>query len=161
MRLARLLAGLAALAAPACNAVFDIEEAREVSADHDLSDGQEERGRFDLRDVGDAAPAPAERVCATGQKVCFDRCVDIADPRYGCGLDTCVPCTVAHAPRAVCKENVCAILECHEEWADCNGDPVDGCETDLFSSRSCGACGNVCPSEERFCLRGTCSPTSQ
>jgi len=105
MRLARLLAGLAALAAPACNAVFDIEEAREVSADHDLSDGQEERGRFDLRDVGDAAPAPAERVCATGQKVC--------------------------------------------------------CETDLFSSRSCGACGNVCPSEERFCLRGTCSPTSQ
>jgi hypothetical protein len=43
----------------ACNAVFDIEEATDVSYDSDLSDGQEERPAGDL--VFEAREAGADK----------------------------------------------------------------------------------------------------
>lgn len=37
---------------------------------------------------------------------------------------------------------------------DCDGNPANGCETDLFQDRNnCGTCGTVC---ERFCGGGGC-----
>lgn len=33
---------------------------------------------------------------------------------------------------------------CAHGFGDCNGDPDDGCETDLDDPENCGACGNVC-----------------
>ncbi len=33
---------------------------------------------------------------------------------------------------------------CPTGFEDCNGDPIDGCETDLSSPMTCGACTNAC-----------------
>lgn len=38
----------------------------------------------------------------------------------------------------------CEILECEDGWADCDGDPTNGCETDLSDPQSCGACDVKC-----------------
>lgn len=37
---------------------------------------------------------------------------------------------------------------CAHGFGDCNGDPDDGCETDLDDPENCGACGNVCDNGE-------------
>lgn len=42
------------------------------------------------------------------------------------------------------EETTCEILECEEGWADCDGDPSNGCETDLSDPQSCGACDVKC-----------------
>jgi len=43
------------------------------------------------------------------------------------------------------EEPIDPITECPQGFDDCNGDPADGCETDLTSSaRACGDCTNVC-----------------
>lgn len=43
------------------------------------------------------------------------------------------------------EESIAPIEECPLGFDDCNGDPADGCETDLTSSaRACGDCSNVC-----------------
>ena len=36
---------------------------------------------------------------------------------------------------------------CKPGWADCEGNPENGCDTDLSQPENCGACGNVCPTE--------------
>jgi hypothetical protein len=52
-------------------------------------------------------------------------------------------------------------VSCTEPFADCNGDPKDGCETDTSrSSRSCGACGQACAGAEdgrSSCSGGRCA----
>jgi len=47
-------------------------------------------------------------------------------------------------------------LTCPAGVADCDLDPTNGCETDIFSSPSdCGACGKKC---DGLCLSGDCAP---
>src|SRR5690606_31038736 len=43
-----------------------------------------------------------------------------------------------------CTDGGCEIASCHAGWSDCDGDPSNGCETDLNDVNSCGACNNVC-----------------
>ncbi len=58
----------------------------------------------------------------------------------GCGA-TCAP---AHATGR-CSMGRCAVAACAPGFADCNGDPTDGCEVNLQSDPGhCGACGMVC-----------------
>lgn len=46
-------------------------------------------------------------------------------------------------------------LGCHDGFADCDGKPESGCETNLeLNSDHCGACGNVCP---YGCSQGACT----
>lgn len=42
------------------------------------------------------------------------------------------------------EDTTCEILECEDGWADCDGDPTNGCETDLSDPQSCGACDVKC-----------------
>jgi hypothetical protein len=45
---------------------------------------------------------------------------------------------------------------CAKNWADCDKDPKNGCETNLMSDQwNCGTCGNVCTSWE-YCALGEC-----
>lgn len=87
---------------------------------------------------------------------CGGRCVDLKTNDYECGA-----CGVACAPDDPepppphayygCAESTCGHLKCDESpptyaWADCNHDPSDGCEIDLYSldDANCGACGVTC-----------------
>lgn len=77
----------------------------------------------------------------------------------GCGLTCPLP-----GPNQLssCKKGLCEVA-CAEGFGDCNGDPTDGCETDLrVHPQHCGACGVACdlalgqPCIEGKCLVGPC-----
>jgi hypothetical protein len=162
MTLRAPLALAAVLLVAACNSALGIERAETISDDSDLSDGQDERSGFEIKPAGPqknaVSPTQSGAKCASGLKLCFDKCVAIDDPRYGCTLDTCTGCAFPHTSRTTCKAGACAVLECEETYENCNGDSADGCETDFYSSRTCGACDNACPDSARFCVNMTCSP---
>ncbi|MDF2694665.1 MAG: hypothetical protein K0S65_3048 [Labilithrix sp.] len=44
-----------------------------------------------------------------------------------------------------CLEAHCNELKCKQDYANCDDDMSDGCETSLFDPNNCGVCGNVCP----------------
>jgi hypothetical protein len=67
-------------------------------------------------------------------------------------------CAPSHAD-GVCDDGVCT-ARCDENFADCNGDALDGCEADLRSPETCGDCANHCGSNggsARCDAGGTCS----
>jgi hypothetical protein len=43
---------------------------------------------------------------------------------------------------------------CDANWGSCNGNPDDGCETDLTTTANCGACGRACSGATPFCVQG-------
>ncbi|MFO0755930.1 MAG: DNRLRE domain-containing protein [Byssovorax sp.] len=93
------------------------------------------------------------------------------DPSDGCEADLATPATcgacgvscVAPHATAACAAGTCAIGACDLGFADCNGAFADGCETDLTSTASCGACGVVCalPHATTSCLRGPARPAAR
>jgi hypothetical protein len=121
---------------------------------------------------GQACPSDAPR-CAGG--VCTAErcsagtadCEGGSDAAAGCetalsAVDHCGGCAVkcptpAHAS-AACKDGGCAVGECASGWADCNGDPADGCEVDLSSADDCGKCASPCalPHASSRCDQGNC-----
>ena len=71
-----------------------------------------------------------------------------------CG-DCTTRCTYAHAT-GTCTLGVCALGTCEMNFGNCDGDPGNGCETDLLRAPlSCGRCGAApCP---EVCSNGTCA----
>src|SRR5690606_23856526 len=58
-----------------------------------------------------------------------------------------------------CTDGGCAIVECLPNFADCDGNPANGCEVDLRTSAAhCGACQNACtpPGGTGVCTDGNC-----
>jgi len=51
-----------------------------------------------------------------------------------------------------CVDAQCGRLKCTAGHGDCDGDEENGCESDLLSPSSCGACGNVCAPGQQ-CVR--------
>lgn len=89
-----------------------------------------------------------------------NECVDIStDPKH-CGLcnHACpfVDLRGVHQI-ATCVSGICG-TECEPGWADCNGNPADGCETNIsYDGANCGACGNRCNSAlGQPCVEGRC-----
>jgi len=57
-------------------------------------------------------------------------------------------------------DNQCIPMVCEAGWGDCDGDGLNGCETDLLSEAgNCGRCGNVCEfaNAEAQCIDGRCA----
>ncbi len=115
---------------------------------------------------GDLWRPPAGRcpsACGPGQKFCNLQCVNIDDPKYGCGATTCDSCLLASGrqliPPAVtsvqCVAGACAVGSCAPGSADCNGNFGDGCESSLDSPGTCGSCKNACPAGQT-CHNETC-----
>jgi hypothetical protein len=89
--------------------------------------------------------AESSGVCSAGRKACRGTCVGLDDPQSGCGLAACDPCAVANATARCSGDHACAVQSCNDGWGDCNGDPSDGCETNLQSDpNNCLSCGRSC-----------------
>lgn len=81
------------------------------------------------------------------------------DPQH-CGACDGV-CLNEHGA-TVCSAGKCAPT-CATGFLDCNGDPNDGCETEVAASlKDCGACGAVCALEHaaETCDAGVCKVTA-
>lgn len=91
-------------------------------------------------------------------------------PNDGCEVYTggdvanCGACGKACGPPdngvAACKSGQCAIGSCNAGYADCDGDPANGCEVSLNGDpRNCGACAMICPAPKNAapgCVAGVC-----
>ncbi|HOX46409.1 MAG TPA: choice-of-anchor D domain-containing protein [Myxococcota bacterium] len=78
------------------------------------------------------------------------------DPAH-CG-DCDTVCTNAHGGIA-CANSLCS-PSCSSLWGSCDGDPIDGCETQLTSLSDCGFCGTPCgplANATATCGTGTCA----
>jgi len=84
--------------------------------------------------------------------------VNLLTDRYNCGKCGEI-CLFANATPQ-CNQGTCEIAECTIGFADCNGDPADGCEVNVGTDpEHCSACDNVCiapANREALCLGGSC-----
>jgi hypothetical protein len=96
--------------------------------------------------------------CPSGWSCCGGSCVNLRLDEDNCGR-----CGAAcgHPNAALsCVDSVCVIEECRAGYADCNGNPQDGCEVALLTDvRDCGACGLSCdlPYALSGCAQGRCT----
>jgi hypothetical protein len=66
-------------------------------------------------------------------------------------------CTNAHGTTS-CMASTC-VPSCSTGFADCDGDPKNGCETALDTVSDCGMCGKTCPANggTPICTAGVCN----
>lgn len=99
----------------------------------------------------------ATRDCAKGLTCCGGACIDVLKDTRHCGA-----CSVACGTQngvAACQAGACR-LSCDDGFADCNGQPVDGCEVNTRGDVAhCGGCGQACvtPNATAACTNGQCA----
>jgi len=124
-------------------------------------------------DIVCATPVSGEAACVNGKcsiSACSKGTLDCnSDLSDGCEIDgsrdvnNCGACGTVCAggdnAAAACRAGKC-VLSCNAGYLDCDGDAVNGCETNGSADLSnCGNCGNVCPSTPNLnaiCAAGTC-----
>jgi hypothetical protein len=112
--------------------------------------------------LADEEPAePTESgpsTCAGGALDCSGTCVssDVHDCGT-CGHD-CTGLPHVSGATSCTTAGACSFpaSACAPGWADCDGNPDNGCEQDITTPASCGACGNVCPADDPVCGGGAC-----
>jgi hypothetical protein len=121
--------------------------------------------------TANGAPACAASVCGVGR--CNEPFGDCdRDPSTGCETNTrtavnhCGSCGLACPARAnaavTCIDAACGFT-CSPGFGDCDGDPGNGCETDLTTTLSrCGRCDNACSFTGGVgaCAGGVCTRTA-
>jgi len=83
----------------------------------------------------------------------------ISDDPLHCGVCN-LQCTTASGSTA-CTDGICTPTCVPGRSSDCDGDPRNGCETDLTSdTQSCGACAATCANENGMtsCVANRCTP---
>ena len=105
-------------------------------------------------------------VCAAGWGDCNGSMVDGCESNLGTSTAHCGACGRACAPpNAVpsCAGGVCGIARCNAGYGDCDGNPANGCETNLNTTpSSCGSCGRACSlaNATAGCAAGQCTVAS-
>lgn len=98
--------------------------------------------------------------CPTGEQRCAGQCINVQTSPQHCGA--CGNrCAVANAAPA-CAAGACTISVCNPGFENCDGDPRNGCETDINTSDgNCGGCGVTCAlqSASSRCEGGQCRLT--
>lgn len=88
-------------------------------------------------------------VCAVGYHACGDECVD--DTSVGsCGI-RCSPCPERTNATIACVTGACT-FSCSAGHANCDGSATNGCESDLMSAETCGACSIRCTEPTPSCV---------
>jgi hypothetical protein len=81
--------------------------------------------------------------CSGGLAACGASCVDLSADAEHCGECT-IACTAPDHADPTCARSECA-WECRAGFADCDGEPSNGCEADLSRPETCGSCTVACP----------------
>lgn len=112
--------------------------------------------QVDAAEAGVDVKEPVQ--CFPPNKLCGEECAELNDPDFGCAPGTCDPCPSRPQSVMGCSNKECVITDCEDSHWNCNGDPKDGCEIDLWSMDHCGACGEPCvlSNAESVCNQGSC-----
>ena len=109
-------------------------------------------GRCGLRCTEPTAQGDCDGMAANGCEVELQR------NATHCGVCGNACPARAHATPA-CSSGVCQIV-CETGWGNCDGDAVNGCETDLATTGAhCGMCGSACAPRlngSSVCVAGAC-----
>lgn len=162
----------------------DATTAPEASAESGPTQETQDAGYDAPEAIDDASPeaSPPDAACEAGTKLCAGACRGFEDPGYGCGPTHCSPCEVANAFAGCAAIDAgvdggahvgtdggadsgtngdvlaCSVAACMGIHADCNGTPLDGCETDTSSDLyNCGTCGNDCTKLPNVAGNVTCT----
>ncbi len=141
--------------------------------------GNNAGGAADVLPVPDPASCPTPCVNAHGTASCSTGSCVVAcelgyadcdgDATNGCEVSTAattaacggcgVSCTNIHGVTQ-CQSSLCAPT-CDPGYADCDQDPLNGCEQPLDTLADCGDCAVACSETNATtaCLGGACSPT--
>ncbi|MBQ8036823.1 MAG: hypothetical protein IJ268_07520, partial [Proteobacteria bacterium] len=93
-------------------------------------------------------------------------CIDPSSSPEHCGCNEESPgLTCAELPNVSdgkCNKGTCEFT-CKPGFADCDGDPSNGCEADLSSPQTCGTCKHACDPANvaengLICTEGKCTP---
>ena len=103
--------------------------------------------------LGPQCLAPCE---ATGGTMCGDECRDLLFDPLSCG-HCGLKCPSFGRDRPVCHKGICK-TECEVGFADCDGNPLNGCEVDVTNNPlHCGGCGVSCNyAAGQPCVEGKC-----
>lgn len=122
--------------------------------------------------VRTCAAGNCEYPCAPGYARCpagstAPSCdTDLSTDVANCGgCNQACPTNLPHVTQVGCSQGACGIVQCASGYADCNGNPADGCEANLASdSNHCGACNTACTSQPytsaTACQSAACVVTS-
>ena len=101
--------------------------------------------------------------CTVPNANCNESSADGCEVNLNSSPGNCGGCgTVCSTPNATpgCSNGSCVVAACNAGYADCNGNPADGCEVQLATNVSnCGACGAACSNNNGApsCGGGQCS----
>ncbi len=102
----------------------------------------------------DASSSTSTLTCAPGKKACAGICSGTDQAAVGCS-GTCSACaTPANAVAGCTLEDAsyfCGIKNCNDQYADCDNDIANGCETHTTTRAHCGSCNGDCT--QQFCER--------
>ncbi|MBO6938882.1 MAG: hypothetical protein JJ863_28195 [Deltaproteobacteria bacterium] len=158
-----------------CGLTLDLEPpdqrpdaaAREDGGRVEVDSGTRDAGETDALVTRDAArprdgfvPPDDAEVCVALAESCNaldDDCDGAADEDYDFDTDIrhCGACDQVCEGRGGiprCEAGACRI-QCDPGRADCDDSLDNGCEADLTSATSCGACGSVCAASAPRCVR--------
>jgi hypothetical protein len=97
--------------------------------------------------------------CNMGFADCDNVMADGCEVNIGTDLKNCGGCGQLCAPAngvATCIAGVCALGGCNQNFADCNMNVADGCETNTKTDKNnCGMCGHQCANNQS-CVAGVC-----
>jgi hypothetical protein len=114
---------------------------------------------------GDCAKGACTPTCADGLASCDGDSTNGCETNVRTDPNHCGGCaTTCKLPNATadCSGSICRVASCADGFADCNGDPMDGCEINTKTDKvNCGTCGKACPSVngQPYCAEAACQIT--
>ena len=102
--------------------------------------------------------------CDSGWESCDGNQNNGCETHTQSDIDSCgacdTECVNSHGV-TTCSAGTC-VPSCDSGWADCDGNAVNGCETNINTLSNCGGCGETCSVDNgnATCQSGSCELTS-